>query len=161
MEENFWQFLIKEQGIDPSASFLLTVSGGIDSMVMLHLFHKNNLNISIAHCNFQLRGEESDKDQALVESIAHQLNIPVFVRKFDTKKHATENKISTQMAARELRYSWFDTLLHQHGIDFICTAHHKDDLAETMLFNLSKGTGLAGMRGFLFRNNSTIRPLFP
>ncbi len=138
---------------------LLTVSGGLDSMVMLDLFVKLGIDVGIAHCNFQLRGAESDGDQQLVEDYAIKNNIPIYIERFETKKYAKANGVSTQMAARDLRYAWFEKIRAVHHYDCIATAHHQDDNLETILLNLTRGTGLAGLHGIAARNNYVIRPM--
>lgn len=138
---------------------LLTVSGGLDSMVLLDLFRKLPYEIGVAHCNFQLRGLESFGDQNFVEDYACQNNIALFVNQFDTKAYAEDHKLSTQVAARELRYSWFYELSDTEHFDYILTAHHADDNLETFLINLSRGTGLEGLIGIPAQNDKIIRPL--
>ncbi|EKT3964978.1 tRNA lysidine(34) synthetase TilS [Flavobacterium psychrophilum] len=140
---------------------LLATSGGIDSMVMLHLFQKLNYNIAIAHCNFQLRGLESFGDQQFVQEYASKNKIPAFVTHFDTENFAKNYKLSTQIAARELRYNWFYELLETENFDFILTAHHADDNLETFIINLTRGTGLDGLTGIPEQNEQIIRPLLP
>jgi tRNA(Ile)-lysidine synthase len=138
---------------------LLAISGGIDSMVMLHLFQKLGYEIAIAHCNFQLRGEESLEDQRYIEQYAIQNKIPIFSTLFDTKTYASKHKLSTQVAARELRYNWFNQLIETHKIDNLLTAHHADDNLETFLINLSRASGLEGLLGIPEQNSKIIRPL--
>ncbi|MBG6112234.1 tRNA(Ile)-lysidine synthase [Flavobacterium sp. CG_9.10] len=138
---------------------LLATSGGLDSMVMANLFHKLNYEIAIAHCNFQLRGMESFEDQNFVQEYANANTIPLFVTQFDTKAFAEDYKLSTQVAARELRYNWFYELLENEKYDYILTAHHADDNLETFLINLTRGTGLEGLTGIPEKNENIIRPL--
>jgi tRNA(Ile)-lysidine synthetase-like protein len=138
---------------------LLATSGGKDSMVMLHLFQQLDYEIGIAHCNFQLRGMESFEDQNFVQEYASANDIPVFITQFDTKAFAEDYKVSTQVAARELRYNWFYELLETEKFDYILTAHHADDNLETFLINLSRGTGLEGLTGIPEQNDRVIRPL--
>lgn len=138
---------------------LLATSGGIDSMVMLDLFRQLDYKIAIAHCNFQLRGIESYEDEKFVAAYANANNIPVFTTKFDTQAFANDYKLSIQLAARELRYHWFDELLDEENYDYILTAHHADDNLETFLINLSRGTGLEGLIGIPEQNVQVIRPL--
>ena len=114
---------------------IVAVSGGVDSVVLAHLCHQLNLDIALAHCNFNLRGKESDADEDLVIELADQLNVEVFVQNFDTNAYAEKNKTSIQMAARELRYDWFYDLAEQLKFDYILTAHHADDNLETFLIN--------------------------
>ena len=132
-----------------SASFLLAVSGGMDSMCMLDLFCKVLPvgDFAVAHCNFSLRGEESDGDQAMVEQYAASLGVRLFVKRFDTAGYARENGISIEMAARDLRYGWFAELCREHGFDVLAVAHNANDNAETLMLNLLRGTGLNGLHG--------------
>lgn len=138
---------------------LLATSGGLDSMVMVDLFTKLPFEIAIAHCNFQLRGMESFGDQNFVQDYAKEKNIPIFVTQFDTEAFAKDYKLSTQVAARELRYNWFYELLETEKFDYILTAHHADDNLETFLINLTRGTGLEGFTGIPEQNEQVIRPL--
>ncbi|AOW10015.1 tRNA lysidine(34) synthetase TilS [Flavobacterium gilvum] len=138
---------------------LLAVSGGLDSMVLLHLFQEMKCDIAIAHCNFQLRGMESFGDQKFVQDYAEANEIPIFVTQFDTEAFAKDYKFSTQVAARELRYNWFYELLETENFDYILTAHHADDNLETFLINLTRGTGLEGLTGIPVQNDRVIRPL--
>jgi tRNA(Ile)-lysidine synthetase-like protein len=138
---------------------LLATSGGKDSMVMVHLFQQLDYKIGIAHCNFQLRGMESFEDQNFVQEYAATNDIPVFITQFDTKAFSEDYKISTQVAARELRYNWFYELLETEKFDYILTAHHADDNLETFLINLSRGTGLEGLTGIPEQNEKVVRPL--
>ncbi len=140
---------------------LIAVSGGMDSMVLLHLFQKLDLNFALAHCNFQLRGMESEGDENFVVTYAKQNDIPFFVTKFDTENYSKSHKLSTQVAARNLRYNWFIEILNQEKFDYIVTAHHADDVAETFLINLSRGTGLDGLTGIPAQNGNIIRPMLP
>lgn len=140
---------------------LLAISGGLDSMVMLHLFQKLNFKIAIAHCNFQLRGLESFGDQKFIQEYASANDIQLFVTQFDTLAFANDYKLSTQVAARELRYNWFYELIATQGFDTILTAHHADDNLETFLINLTRGTGIDGLTGIPSQNDSIIRPLLP
>ena len=138
---------------------LLATSGGRDSMVLVHLFQQLDYKIGIAHCNFQLRGMESFEDQNFVKEYAAANDIPVFITQFDTKAFAEDYKVSTQVAARELRYNWFYELLETEKFDYILTAHHADDNLETFLINLTRGTGLDGLTGIPEQNDKVVRPL--
>ncbi|MFZ4680739.1 MAG: tRNA lysidine(34) synthetase TilS [Flavobacterium sp.] len=140
---------------------LLATSGGIDSMVLLRLCHKLELDIRVAHCNFQLRGDESDYDEDFVKSQTEKLQIPIFIKKFDTKSFAEKEKLSIQVVARNLRYDWFNTLLINNDYDYILTAHHLDDSLETFLINFTRGSGLDGFTGIPEQNGTIIRPLLP
>jgi tRNA(Ile)-lysidine synthase len=138
---------------------LLAVSGGIDSVVLSHLFRQAGLNFAIAHCNFGLRGDESNTDAVFVEQLAQQLKVPFFLKKFRTKAAASDKSISIQMAARELRYSWFEEIRKMHGFTCIATAHHLNDQAETFLINMIRGSGIAGLHGIPVQNERVVRPL--
>ena len=137
----------------------LAVSGGLDSMVMTHLFQELNYEIALLHCNFQLRALESFGDQKFVQDYAAAHNIPLFITQFDTEAYAKDYKVSTQVAARDLRYNWFYEQLDTENYDFILTAHHADDNLETFLINLSRGTGLEGLTGIPEQNDVIVRPL--
>jgi len=153
--------------IDKNLSFLkdkkllIAISGGIDSVVLTHLVYNLHFSISLAHSNFMLRGAESNKDEQFVINLGETLKVPAFTIKFETQKYAIENGISTQMAARELRYNWFEQLRNQYHLDYILTAHHKEDVIETFLINLTRGTGLDGLTGIPVINGTIVRPLLP
>lgn len=159
MLKQFLNHIADHQLINPGGKTLLAVSGGVDSMVMLHLFIKAGFNIAVAHCNFQLRGEASDGDEQLVREVCHRNNITCHVRRFDTVAYADENKLSTQEAARNLRYNFFAEIVRSEKCSRIATAHHADDSVETVLLNLIRGTGIDGMTGIGLINGQVIRPL--
>ncbi len=138
---------------------LLAVSGGTDSVVMCDLFHKAGFPFAIAHCNFNLRGEESNADARFVKNVANKYKVKVFVKSFETAKYAEENKISIQLAARELRYEWFEELRSSKDFHLIATAHHLNDNIETVIHNLTRGTGIRGLRGIPVRQERIIRPM--
>ncbi|UII75676.1 tRNA lysidine(34) synthetase TilS [Flagellimonas sp. HMM57] len=138
---------------------LLACSGGIDSVVLAHLTVGYGLKVTLAHCNFNLRGKESDGDEAFVRNLSNQLKIPFLVNSFDTEQYVKEYKVSVQMAARELRYKWFDEILGTERFDYVLTAHHADDNLETFIINLSRGTGIDGLLGIPAQNGSVVRPL--
>ena len=140
---------------------LLATSGGIDSMVLLYLCHQLKLDIRVAHCNFQLRGKESDEDEKFVKFQCEKLDVLLFVNHFDTQKFAEEQKLSVQVVARNLRYEWFNTLLINNDYDYILTAHHLDDSLETVLINFTRGSGLDGLTGIPQQNGNIVRPLLP
>lgn len=142
-----------------SQKILLAVSGGIDSMILADLFLKNTLHFAIVHCNFKLRGTESDLDQKFVADYCAKNNIPLFSTSFDTTAFAKDFKLSTQVAARKLRYEYFYEILEKENFDFIATAHHLDDSIETFFINLSRGTGIDGLTGIPLQNDKIIRPL--
>ncbi|MEO6347402.1 MAG: tRNA lysidine(34) synthetase TilS [Aquaticitalea sp.] len=143
------------------SKLLIAISGGLDSVVLTSLCHSVGLNISLAHCNFNLRAAESDADENFVLQLAEDLDLGVFIENFETEKFAKEHKLSTQVAARELRYNWFSDLAEQLNFDYILTAHHADDNLETFLINLSRGTGLDGLTGIPEMNGKIVRPLLP
>lgn len=151
--------------IDTNFSFLkdkkllLATSGGLDSMVLVHLFQHANLNFALAHCNFQLRGTDSNEDENFVNNYASKNKISCFTIQFDTEKYSEESKLSTQLAARKLRYDWFNELLVSENFDFVATAHHLDDQVETFLINFSRGTGLEGLTGIPSVNENIVRPI--
>lgn len=140
---------------------LVAISGGVDSVVLAHLCKKANLDISLAHCNFHLRGEESEGDEAFVLELADALEVEVFIEGFETEAYARNKKMSIQMAARELRYHWFEELKETLGYDYIFTAHHANDNLETVLINFVRGTGLEGLTGIPEKNGAILRPLLP
>lgn len=138
---------------------LVACSGGIDSVVLAYLIKELNFDFALAHCNFSLRGKESDGDEMFVVGLAKKFEVPVFAETFDTKKYARDHRISTQMAARDLRYAWFEEVLANFKYDFLLTAHHMDDDLETFFINVSRGTGIDGLVGIPMQNDKTIRPL--
>lgn len=138
---------------------MLACSGGLDSVVMTHLFKDLGYDLGVAHCNFSLRGKESDADETFVSELAEQLGLAVFIETFDTKKFAKEQKVSTQMAARELRYGWFNEIATDFKYDYILTAHHANDNLETLLINVSRGTGIRGLTGIKVISGNIVRPL--
>jgi tRNA(Ile)-lysidine synthase len=140
-------------------TILLAVSGGLDSMVMLNLFKEAGFTVAVAHCNFQLRGEESKGDERFVETECKKLAIPFYVTHFNTEVYAQENGLSIQMAARELRYQWFNQIMDQNGFTCLATAHHLNDSIETALLNWVHGSSLEGFGGIPVKNGRVIRPL--
>lgn len=162
---DFKAYTEKEALFQQGDILLLAVSGGIDSVVLCEICYLLNHRFAIAHCNFQLRGEESEKDEAFVRELAQKYAVPIWVKKFETEVYAQENKTSMQVAARTLRYDWFNELLEnsvaekENRLAYIVTAHHSDDNIETVLMNFFKGTGITGMRGMLPKTGRLIRPL--
>jgi tRNA(Ile)-lysidine synthase len=156
MKEQFLRHVEKSGLFTKEDKILLAVSGGLDSMVMLDLFLSCGFTIGAAHVNFQLRGAESDADSRLVEDTCKQKNIPCFTAHVDTKKYAAENDLSTQVAARELRYAWFQEVMEQNGYTRLATAHHRNDNLETLLLNIARGTELKTIPQ---RNDYIVRPL--
>ena len=161
MLDLFSKYIDKELAFIKDKKLLVAISGGLDSVVLAHLCAQLQLNISLVHCNFNLRGNESDEDESFVLQLAEDLELEVFVESFETETYAQEHKISIQMAARELRYVWFEELASQLHYDYILTAHHADDNLETFLINLSRGTGLDGLVGIPEKNGKLVRPLLP
>jgi tRNA(Ile)-lysidine synthase len=159
MLEKFQNHIIQNFHFLIGKKLLLATSGGLDSMIMVDLFHKLSFEIAIAHCNFQLRGIESFEDQKFVQNYSEANEILLFLTQFDTEAFAKDYKLSTQVAARELRYSWFYELLETKKYDYILTAHHADDNLETFLINLVRGTGIDGLTGIPAQNEKVIRPL--
>ena len=159
MQETFQKFM-KEAGISPAEKHLLIgLSGGIDSVVLAHLTYTCGFQFAIAHCNFSLRGKESNDDEKFTEKIAKGWKIPFHSVRFNTIEFAKSKKISVQMAARELRYNWFEEIREQNDYDFILTAHHKNDNLETILLNLTRGTGIDGISGIPKKTKNMLRPL--
>jgi len=159
MLERFLQFIRSHKLIDSGDRLLLAVSAGIDSVVMCELFHQSGIRFDIAHCNFSLRGEESDGDELFVRNLAERLKVKFHVKKFETQEYADGEGISIQMAARDLRYQWFKQLATDHGYDKIAVAHNLNDQAETFFINLLRGTGIAGLRAMKPYHDGIIRPL--
>lgn len=140
---------------------LLAISGGVDSVVLAHLLKMGDFNFALAHCNFSLRGKESDADESFCKALATRLSVPFYSIRFDAATYARSHKLSIQVAARNLRYNWFNEILSHHAYDFLLTAHHADDAIETMLLNLVRGTGLQGLKGIPEKNGHSVRPLLP
>lgn len=156
---NVAQFIEQHQLFKPNHSILCAVSGGIDSIVLLDILFKLKYKLQLAHCNFKLRGKAADKDEALVKKYADKLGLPFHTIAFDTAQYAKEKGVSIQMAARELRYNWFQKIRKENNLHSIATAHHINDNVETVLLNLTKGTGIKGMIGIQTKNNVIVRPL--
>ncbi len=162
LQKNFQQYINSEVLFKPKDRLLIAVSGGVDSVVLCELCKQAGYDFIIAHCNFQLRGAESDGDESFVKQLAGKYGVAYYVKHFDTEKYAAENKISIQVAARDLRYKWFYEMVKQsldQPISFILTAHHADDNIETILMNFFKGTGINGIKGILPKNEKILRPL--
>ncbi len=159
MLQKFQQHIKKSFSFLKDKNLLVAVSGGKDSVVLSDLLYKSDFPFSIAHCNFNLRGKESDKDEKFVIDLARQYQQKYFVKHFDTAEYASHNNISIQMAARDLRYDWFEKLIQEYHYNYLLTAHHADDDLETFLINFTRGTGLEGLTGIPQINNNKIRPL--
>ena len=150
---------LNKYGISPDAGFIIAVSGGADSISLLHAFKYLNLKILALHCNFGLRGKESDMDEQFVKRFCDTYGIALSVKKFDTTSFAKEKGISIEMAARELRYNWFAEMKVRKKMDYIVVGHHADDLAETFFINICRGTGIKGLTGIKPVNGDILRPL--
>ena len=157
--QKFQDFIAQNSMLDAGDRVLLAVSGGRDSVLLAHLFKQANLAFGIAHCNFNLREGEAQRDEDFVKGLAATMGVPFHVIHFDTKAYAAQQQVSTQMAARTLRYTWFETLCRQENYDRIAVAHHQNDAIETVLLNLVRGTGIAGLHGILPKRERLIRPL--
>lgn len=146
--------LLKESGL-----YLVALSGGADSVALLLLLKETGYQVHAAHCNFHLRGAESDRDERFCVELCRELGVELHRAHFDTHEYAKLHQVSIEMAARELRYRWFDQLCDDIGAAGICVAHHRDDLVETVLLNMVRGTGLRGLTGIQPRNGRVLRPL--
>ena len=161
MREQFAQHIKTNFPFLANEPFYIAVSGGIDSMVLVHLCAQLHLNFEVVHCNFMLRGAESDAETQFIESYCHSKGIPIHTKYFETNTIATKNKESIQITARNLRYQWFSEMIAQSQIKYVVTAHHLDDSLETVLINFSRGTGLEGLTGIPAQNGYVVRPLLP
>lgn len=151
---------IEERGIFQRGDLVLVaLSGGADSVAMLRVLHDLDYRIEALHCNFHLREAESDRDELFVSQLCQRMEIPLHVKHFDTRAYANNNKVSVEMAARDLRYEWFEEQRQQLGAQAIAVAHHRDDQAETLLLNMVRGAGLRGLAGMKYRNGHVCRPL--
>ncbi len=159
MIEAFREHIERHELCQKQERILVAVSGGVDSVVMLHLLHHSGYRLAVAHCNFQLRAEESDGDERFVRKLTERYGIPIFVKSCDTRAYAEKEKISIEMAARRLRYNWFAALLETHQFQKLAIGHNKDDDAETFFIKLLRGSGLDGLKGILAKRENIIRPL--
>ena len=159
MLKRFGVNINKNNLFNKTSKLLVAFSGGVDSVVLADLLHKAGYQFELAHCNFQLRGNEANDDATFCENFAKSVNVPFHVTYFDTKAYVAEHKLSVQMAARELRYNWFKELKTKHNFDYILTAHHANDNVETLLVNLIRGTGIKGLQGIPEKQNNMVRPL--
>ncbi len=157
--KQFQEFIERHALFTIQKPVLAAVSGGKDSVLLAHLLKSSGFNFAIAHCNFQLRGAESKRDQDFTSNLAQQLQVPFFLTEFNTEVYAAENHISIQMAARQLRYQWFEKVSAEENFDVIALAHHQNDAVETILLNLTRGTGIAGLHGILPKNGKLVRPM--
>ena len=159
MVEQFLKYIHSEKLFHSSQRILLAVSGGADSMLMLHLFANAGFSVAVAHCNFCLRGNEPDGDEQFVSDYCDRHNLAFHTQKFSTEEYSKLEGISIEMAARDLRYDWFNDLIERHGYDFLATAHHQDDVIETFMINLSRGSGIKGLSGIQPKSGKIIRPM--
>ncbi len=157
--DTFKEYIESQKLVSPDDKILLTVSGGVDSMVLLHLFTRLGYSVGVAHCNFCLRGAESDEDEVLVEDQARKCGAPHYNKRFDTQAEILRTGDSMEMTARRLRYDWFYELCEEHGYTTIAVAHHADDSIETFFINLMRGTGLRGLTGIRREYGRVVRPL--
>ena len=153
------QYIAQERLLEAGGKVIVALSGGADSVALLLLLTELGYACEAAHCNFHLRGEESDRDEQFVRRLCEERHVALHVVHFDTTQHAANRHISIEMAARELRYQWFETLRQELGADAVAVAHHADDSAETFFLNLMRGTGLAGLAGIKPRNGAIVRPM--
>lgn len=159
LEDTFRAFAETHELLPKHAKVLVAVSGGLDSMVLLQLMIRQQHTIGVGHCNFQLRGKESDQDQKFVRDFSRHWQLSFHTTEFDTADYARKHRIGIQEAARELRYDWLRTVAHDHGYDIIATGHHADDQIETVLMNIARGAGFSGLRGMAPKTGQIIRPL--
>ena len=159
MKNKILTYINKENLLNRREKVVVTCSGGADSIFLLHILNKLGFDCIVAHCNFHLRGEESDRDENFVREFCKKENLTLLVQHFDTKQFAVENKLSIEMAARELRYTWFEKTRIEYNAGAIAVAHHSDDSIETILLNLLRGTGLKGICGIRPKNGYIVRPL--
>lgn len=138
---------------------LIAISGGIDSVVLTHALKELHYKIELVHCNFKLRGDESDMDQKFVEDLAKEWNLPLHIKQFDTNQISKELKLNTQETARKIRYEWFQEVIENHSFDVIAIAHNADDQIETVLINYGRGCGISGLHGIPYKNGQIVRPL--
>lgn len=153
------EHILKQRLFTKKSKLLLAFSGGVDSVVLAYILHQAGYQIELAHCNFKLRGIEANDDSVFCRNFAQSLKVPFHIIYFDTKEYAQANKLSIQMAARELRYNWFQTLSKEKEFDYIITAHHANDVIETLLINLTRGTGINGLKGIPQQHKNLVRPL--
>ena len=153
------QYVKNHKLLNANDLYLVALSGGADSVALLLLLHEAGYRVHAAHCNFRLRGEESDRDERFCVELCERLDVELHRAHFDTRTYAEQHKVSIEMAARELRYKWFGQLREDIGAAGVCVAHHRDDSVETVLLNLIRGTGLRGLTGIQPRNGAILRPL--
>lgn len=161
MLKQFQQHITKKKLFKPTDDLLVAVSGGVDSMVLCNLLIKLGYSFSVAHCNFKMRGEDSEADEEFVTEFCQLHHLPLYKTQFNTAEYAIAEKISIQMAARQLRYNFFESVRNTHHLNYLLTAHHLNDSIETFFINLMRGAGIKGLRGIAEKQNDIIRPLLP
>ncbi len=159
MVREFREHLARHFSFLNHKKILIAISGGVDSVVLTHLFYQLGIDFFLGHCNFKLRGKESDEDEKFIMALSENLGKKIFTTSFDTEHYAGEQKMSIQAAARELRYHWFHTILKANHLDYVLTAHNTNDNLETFIINLTRGTGLDGLTGIPPVNDTVVRPL--
>ena len=159
IQQRIIQYIDKEDLFSSDSKILVALSGGADSVALLCILHAAGYHCEAAHCNFHLRGEESNRDEQFVRQLCRKYEIRLHTVDFDTTRYAAEKHISIEMAARELRYNWFEEIRNECQADVIAVAHHQDDSVETILLNLIRGTGIIGLLGIRPRNGAIVRPL--
>ena len=159
IQQRITQYIEKNHLFSSDSKILVALSGGADSVALLRILHTAGYHCEAAHCNFHLRGEESNRDESFVRQLCLKYNIRLHTTDFNTTQYAAEKHISIEMAARELRYNWFEEIKNKYRADVIAVAHHQDDSIETMLLNLIRGTGITGLLGIRPRNGAIVRPL--
>jgi len=159
VQKKFESNILKNQLFSKKDSLLLAISGGIDSVVLAYLLKNSGFNFSLAHCNFNLRGKDSKEDEVFCKALAKKMDVKFYSRHFDTTAYCKEHKVSIQMAARELRYNWFNELIKKNKFDHLITAHHANDVVETVFINLCRGTGIKGLKGIPEKTGNVVRPL--
>lgn len=159
MVSKFQQHIVRHKLCNKSDKILVAVSGGVDSVVMLDLLVQNDYQPAIAHCNFHLRGKESDDDEAFVRELAEKYALPIYVKQCPATEYANNKHVSIEMAARDLRYAWFHTLIKNHHFQKLAIGHNRDDDAETFFINLFRHSGLHGLKGIPVERDQIIRPL--
>ncbi len=159
IEKKFKKYILENHLFEKKDKLLLALSGGCDSVALFHLLIKYNYHFSAVHCNFKLRGKDSDKDEQFVTDLCKRYDIQLFKTSFNTTEYAEQNKLSLEEAARNLRYDWFEEVRYRNNFAFILTAHHLNDKIETFFINLIKGTGIKGLRSILPKNDKVVRPL--
>jgi tRNA(Ile)-lysidine synthase len=159
MEQAFKDFIKQHQLFNKKSNLLLAISGGIDSVCLFHLLLNGGYKFSVAHCNYNLRGEESNKDETFVKKLAQKHKIPFYTKSFKTQEKMEEFQMGVQETARKLRYDWFNQLIKKHGFDNLLTAHHLSDNTETFFINITRNTGISGLHGIPVKNKHIVRPL--